>query len=451
MIELAASSMSPPSAISTTRAEPAKPQLAVQSSPARVMSGEPAPLGLALTAPAEGAVVIITGLVPGMTLSLGGAIGDDAWQASAQDIGDAWIGPPEGLVGSYDIMVELRLADDSIADRQTIRIEWVASVPKMPPISPTPAQHQSISEETAAPTIPSSPAPRRLDREEITAASPAPETHQSDPEESAAPPSLPAPAQHQFERTEIAAATTQPASPSSQPDGTNVAAPAAAAAPAQHQPDQEVIAAQTISPAPAPRELDRAEIAAPSSSPVPAPREADLGEAAAPSSRPAPGPTPVAPPGGGEAAAPSSPPAPAPPEFDRGETAAPPITSATLQHHPRIDQKETTAAAQADLPEPRPRRPDRDEISVLVTRGKSLMVDGDLSAARLVLQRAAEANDVEAALALAGTYDPFVLQKLRVYGVSADAAMARAWYEKAKELGSAEARQRLEILASGAR
>jgi TPR repeat protein len=79
------------------------------------------------------------------------------------------------------------------------------------------------------------------------------------------------------------------------------------------------------------------------------------------------------------------------------------------------------------------------------------MVDGDLSAARLVLQRAAEANDVEAALALAGTYDPFVLQKLRVYGVSADAAMARAWYEKAKELGSAEARQRLEILASGAR
>jgi hypothetical protein len=429
MIELAASSMSPPSAISTTRAEPAKPQLAVQSSPARVMSGEPAPLGLALTAPAEGAVVIITGLVPGMTLSLGGAIGDDAWQASAQDIGDAWIGPPEGLVGSYDIMVELRLADDSIADRQTIRIEWVASVPKMPPISPTPAQHQSISEETAAPTIPSSPAPRRLDREEITAASPAPETHQSDPEESAAPPSLPAPAQHQFERTEIAAATTQPASPSSQPDGTNVAAPAAAAAPAQHQPDQEVIAAQTISPAPAPRELDRAEIAVPSSSPVPAPREADLGEAAAS----------------------SSPPAPAPPEFDRGETAAPPITSATLQHHPRIDQKETTAAAQADLPEPRPRRPDRDEISVLVTRGKSLMVDGDLSAARLVLQRAAEANDVEAALALAGTYDPFVLQKLRVYGVSADAAMARAWYEKAKELGSAEARQRLEILASGAR
>jgi hypothetical protein len=326
-------------------------------------------------------------------------------------------------------MVELRLADDSIADRQTIRIEWVASVPKMPPISPTPAQHQSISEETAAPTIPSSPAPRRLDREEITAASPAPETHQSDPEESAAPPSLPAPAQHQFERTEIAAATTQPASPSSQPDGTNVAAPAAAAAPAQHQPDQEVIAAQTISPAPAPRELDRAEIAVPSSSPVPAPREADLGEAAAS----------------------SSPPAPAPPEFDRGETAAPPITSATLQHHPRIDQKETTAAAQADLPEPRPRRPDRDEISVLVTRGKSLMVDGDLSAARLVLQRAAEANDVEAALALAGTYDPFVLQKLRVYGVSADAAMARAWYEKAKELGSAEARQRLEILASGAR
>ena len=68
-----------------------------------------------------------------------------------------------------------------------------------------------------------------------------------------------------------------------------------------------------------------------------------------------------------------------------------------------------------------------------------------------MLQRAADANDVEAALALAATYDPFVLEKLKVYGFWADAAMARAWYEKAKELGSAEARQRLQRLDTGPR
>ena len=44
-----------------------------------------------------------------------------------------------------------------------------------------------------------------------------------------------------------------------------------------------------------------------------------------------------------------------------------------------------------------------------------------------------------------------VLQELKVYGFAADTGMARAWYEKAKQLGSAVALRRLEMLASGAR
>jgi TPR repeat protein len=51
-------------------------------------------------------------------------------------------------------------------------------------------------------------------------------------------------------------------------------------------------------------------------------------------------------------------------------------------------------------------------------------------------------------LALGATYDPIALQKLGVRGVSADIAMARSWYEKAKEFGSAEGQARLEALAS---
>jgi TPR repeat protein len=73
---------------------------------------------------------------------------------------------------------------------------------------------------------------------------------------------------------------------------------------------------------------------------------------------------------------------------------------------------------------------------------------GDLAAARLVLRRAANAGDAHAAMRLAGTYDPVILEKLGVHGFVPDVAMARVWYEKAKKFGSAEAPQRLELLAS---
>jgi len=80
-----------------------------------------------------------------------------------------------------------------------------------------------------------------------------------------------------------------------------------------------------------------------------------------------------------------------------------------------------------------------------------LIRNGDLAAARVVLRRAAEAKSAEAALTLGKTYDPVVLRELKFHGVAPDVAMARSWYEKAKELGSPEAPRRLEILARAAR
>jgi hypothetical protein len=229
-VELATASTRPASSISVKRAEPALPRLTVQES--RGTSGEPAPLGVALQGRIDGAVVMVTGLLSGMTLSMGGAVGADAWQVPAADLASTWILPPKDFVGAADLVAELRPADDTIADRRPIHLEWRAAVA------------------SAAPT----------------------------------PPHL-----------------------------------------------------------------------------------------------------------------------------------------------------------------------DREEIANLVKRGEDFIATGDLAAARLVLQRAAEADDAQAALALAATYDPFVLRELKVYGFSGDVATARAWYEKAKEFGSAEAPRRLEILASGAR
>jgi hypothetical protein len=89
-----------------------------------------------------------------------------------------------------------------------------------------------------------------------------------------------------------------------------------------------------------------------------------------------------------------------------------------------------------------------DVIAALLRRADALIASGDVAAARLVLRRAANAGDAAAAMMLAGTYDPANLAKLGVHGIVPDVAMAQSWYEKAKQFGSAEAPQRLEMLAS---
>ncbi len=91
---------------------------------------------------------------------------------------------------------------------------------------------------------------------------------------------------------------------------------------------------------------------------------------------------------------------------------------------------------------------DPEEIKVLMKQGQQFIAAGDVVTARIVFQRAAEAGDADAAVALGGTYDPIVLAKLGVAGLGADVDKARTWYQKAESLGSAEATRRLAILAN---
>ena len=233
----------------------------------RGKQGEPAPLGVALEGRPDGVRVMLSGLAPGMTVSTGAAVDAAAWQVPAADLSNAWIIPPKEFVGRIEVTAELRLANNSVAQRQTIHLEWVG---------------------------------------------------------------------------------------------------AAAAAPA----------AQQLEAAPQPEPARQQEAA---HQPEPARQ----------------------------------------PEAARQPKAAP--------AHRQIDPEER---------------------AVLLQRGKDFIANGDLAAARVVLQRAAEAEDAEAALMLAATYDPAVLRKLGVIGFAPDVALARAWYEKAKALGSAEAPRRLEALAS---
>ena len=94
---------------------------------------------------------------------------------------------------------------------------------------------------------------------------------------------------------------------------------------------------------------------------------------------------------------------------------------------------------------------DREEIATLVKRGQDFIANGDLASARLVLRRAAEGGDAQAALLLGSTYDPATFKRLKVLGSAPDPVQARAWYQRAADLGSTEAVRRLEPLAQGAR
>ena len=82
----------------------------------------------------------------------------------------------------------------------------------------------------------------------------------------------------------------------------------------------------------------------------------------------------------------------------------------------------------------------------LVASGDRHLEQGNIGAARMFFQRAAEAGLALGALKVAATYDPVELQRLgvKVQGATiADRNEARKWYERARTLGAPEAEDRL--------
>jgi len=99
--------------------------------------------------------------------------------------------------------------------------------------------------------------------------------------------------------------------------------------------------------------------------------------------------------------------------------------------------------AAAPTAAPPARAIDADELAALLKRARSLIAIGDIAAARLLLERAADAQEASAALLLAQTYDPAVLGAPDMRSITPDPATARGWYQKAARYGSQEAQQRL--------
>lgn len=75
----------------------------------------------------------------------------------------------------------------------------------------------------------------------------------------------------------------------------------------------------------------------------------------------------------------------------------------------------------------------------LAEKAAQAVRDGDIMGARVILERAIQAGDATAILALAQTHDPRVLERMGVRGIKGDPAKARALYQQAQDKGLKEA------------
>ena len=88
-----------------------------------------------------------------------------------------------------------------------------------------------------------------------------------------------------------------------------------------------------------------------------------------------------------------------------------------------------------------------ESITRLMRRGDESMTTGKVNDARLLYARAAEGGWAPAALALAKTYDGEELAKIAVLGgVRPNVELARKWYKQARDMGSHEAAEKLQLL-----
>jgi hypothetical protein len=86
------------------------------------------------------------------------------------------------------------------------------------------------------------------------------------------------------------------------------------------------------------------------------------------------------------------------------------------------------------------------EAPRLIARASALLGQGDIGAARIVLERGAETGSAQASFMLAETYDPTVLSRWRTYGTRGEVTKAREFYAKAYAGGIQEAKDRLNAL-----
>jgi hypothetical protein len=129
----------------------------------------------------------------------------------------------------------------------------------------------------------------------------------------------------------------------------------------------------------------------------------------------------------------------APEEIGHDEASAAP-TAAPVPEETRWEEASAPAAPRAVTR----RGLGSDEVAAsYMALARSKIQQGDIAAARRLLERASNSDEAEAWFALAETYDPQMLARWGVLGVKPDPEEARALYQKAEARGTQGARERL--------
>jgi hypothetical protein len=108
--------------------------------------------------------------------------------------------------------------------------------------------------------------------------------------------------------------------------------------------------------------------------------------------------------------------------------------------------------ATSNVASPAPRNPPNvstfsaAEIAGLLAHGDWLLATGDITAARLLYERAADAGEARAAVRLGESFDPVYLDGSRLRGLQGDQDMAVFWYRHARDLGATGVASRLKKL-----
>ena len=118
---------------------------------------------------------------------------------------------------------------------------------------------------------------------------------------------------------------------------------------------------------------------------------------------------------------------------------------------PQSSQSVTTTTTPAPPTDPASapsstRSMSREMLTNLMRRGSSMLEAGDISAARLLFKRAAEAGSATAATALGKTYDPDFLNGIGARSIAPDKSLARQWYEQGIARGDSDAARLLQQL-----
>jgi hypothetical protein len=122
---------------------------------------------------------------------------------------------------------------------------------------------------------------------------------------------------------------------------------------------------------------------------------------------------------------------------------------ATTAKLAKADKEPMPAGAKPAAMAPSPAGPEASgdaEAARLMTRANLLLSQGNVGAARVVLEHIAESGNASALFALAETYDPSVLSAWGTIGTKSDIAKARELYGRAFAGGVHEAKDRLSAL-----